>query len=116
MEENKVVINSLLSISNCGDRPTTLNDIEVQFTQNGKNYKFKKEIERRVYDEETNELLEVSKISVPSHETINEWIYFEGSVSGIQQEIDCYYKIYHTHGTCSFKATSKRLKQHSEEI
>jgi len=115
VEDNKIVINSQLSISNCGDRPITLNEIEVRFTQNGKNYEFKKEMERKVYDEDSSEEW-ISKMSVNPHETTDEWVYFEGSVAGIQQEIDCYFKIYHTRGTCSFKATSKRMKQHSEEI
>ena len=67
VEKNKIEINSQLSISNCGDRPTTLNEIELEFSQDGKKYKLKKDIEREVMDDD-NEILGVSKgVSINRH-------------------------------------------------
>ena len=103
----KININPQLSISNCGDGGTTLNEIEIQFMQDGKRYKLKKDIVREVMDDD-NEILGVAKISMNPHETINEFVYFEGFVKGKWQEkIDCKFKIFHTHGVHSFKAISE---------
>lgn len=102
----KIVIATQLSISNCGDRPTTLNEIEVQFTHDGKQYKFKEEILRIGTDGEENTYH--SKISVEPHETTDEYQYFKGFVPSIPPEIICNFRIYHTHGICSFKAISKQ--------
>jgi hypothetical protein len=106
IEEKNMTIATRLAISNCGDRPTTLNEIEAQFTQEGKQYKFKEEFLRTVTDGEEN--IGYSKISVEPHETTDEYVYLKGLVSIIPQEIICNFRIYHTHGICSFRATSSK--------
>ena len=114
---NKIIINSQLSISNSGDRGTTLNEIEAKFLQDGKEYKLKKEIGEEVIDDDAGEILGEANLSINPHETINKFVSFGGLIKGNQQEkIECQFQLFHTHGTCAFKATSKRFKQHSEEI
>lgn len=115
-KSEKIIINSQLSISNVGDRRTTLNETEIQFVHDGKNYAFKKEFKRTVYDDDNNEL-GFSKVSIDPHETINEYLYFDGLVEGNEQEkIACGFKIFHTHGEYSFKATSERLVTRHERV
>lgn len=115
-KSEKIIINTQLSISNVGDRRTTLNETEIQFVHEGKNYAFKKDFQRTVYDDDNDEL-GFSKISIDPHETINEYLYFDGMVEGIEQEkIECNFKIFHTHGEYSFKATSERLVTRHERV
>lgn len=114
---DKIIINSQLSINNSGDRGTTLNEIEAKFMQDGKEYRFKKEIGEQVIDDDTGEILGETKVSIRSHETIDKWVFFEGLIKGTQQgEIECQFKLFHTHGSCSFSATSKRMSTYSERV
>jgi hypothetical protein len=104
---NNITFHPQLSISNLGDRPTTLNKIEAEFTVNGKVYSAKQDIERVECDEETGETLSTSKISVEPHSTIDKFIYLEINAEGEQQEkIQCTFKLYHTHGIYILVATS----------
>lgn len=61
-----MTINLVLSISNCGDRPTTLNEIEVQFFLKGKEYKFKKDLRRTIVDDEHEETY-YAQMSIEPH-------------------------------------------------
>ncbi len=101
-----MTIATQLAISNCGDRPTTLNEIEAQFTYKGRQYKFKEEFIRTVTDGEEN--VGYSKISVEPHETTDEYVYLKGLISSIPKEIIFDFRIYHTHGVCSFRETSSK--------
>jgi hypothetical protein len=42
-------------------------------------------------------------MSIEPHTTTNEYLYLEGIVKEIQQEIECNFKIYHTHAHAHLK-------------
>jgi len=86
---NKIIISSQLSISNSGERGTTLNEIETQFMQDGKKYKLKTEIGDDVVDDDTGEILGQAKVSINPHETISRYVSFSGLVDGTQDKIEC---------------------------
>lgn len=104
-----LTIHPELSISNRGDRQTTLNRVEAEFTVNGIVYTQKYDFHITEFDEEVRAPVIVSKVSVDPHSTIEEFVIFEAETKGIQlNEIPCIFRIYHTHGTYEFKALSVR--------
>jgi hypothetical protein len=92
-------------IKNVGDRGTTIEDIELTFENSGKTYKLRKASYR---DQHVIE----KRISVSPHDSFDLsadfWEVFTGDE---EDQIDCIFTIYHTHGAERTKAVSQRRKE-----
>jgi hypothetical protein len=102
---NSVGFTFVFTISNRGDRGTTLNEIEMSYTDNGKLHSQKKEIQHG-YGTLIND---VQKVNVNPHETIDRLILFDDDMieEPPKKTMDFSFILYHTHGAFKFKATSK---------
>jgi len=92
-----------LQIKNLGDRGTSINDIDLNFEDDGQNYHLKGYFRGNVEDSQRR--------WISPHETINisvdYWITFEGND---KEQIDCTFTIYHTHGSQNVKTISQKRK------
>jgi hypothetical protein len=95
-------------IKNKGDRGTTMIDMELAFEVAGQQYELKKQYYRDRYVNE-------KRIWISPHETLDLSTGFWGAFTGSDEEqIDCTFTIYHTHGAERMRAVSQRRKEESK--
>ena len=96
------------SINNRGNRGTTLNEIEMTFSHDGRNYLVREPIQDGAEDMEGG----IKKVNVNACKTIDRVVCFEEYFDGIKvskHNIDCHFTLYTTHGKLSFDATSEKI-------
>ena len=92
-------------IKNLGDRGTSINDIDLTFMDNGKEYRFKKQYFRGLRKESERRWLN-------AHDTIDiEADFYDTFEGNDKEQIDCTFTIYHTHGSQTAKTISQKRKQ-----
>lgn len=97
-----------MEISNRGDRGTTINEIEVNFEVEGKKYSLKKSQFRIPYGISRGYHLDEKRRWINPHETIEVLPDFSQELEIVEKDnIDCTFKIYHTHGSLNCETTSK---------
>ncbi len=101
------------SANNRGNRSTTLNELELSFSDNGKAYTVKVPIEDGYADGLTGG--GISKINLEASKTIdrNEFFYntYYDGIKQVKKSINCHLTIYHTHKAFKFDATSKLVSK-----
>ncbi|MCW4030277.1 MAG: hypothetical protein NWE92_11595 [Candidatus Bathyarchaeota archaeon] len=99
-------------LSNKGNRPTTLNEIQLTFLHKGKKYSVNKEI-RNVMRLEDNE---PARVQAEACQTITDYIWFDfysDEIKEIIEKIPCEFKIFHTHKAYHFSTISLLEKNKS---
>jgi len=94
-------------IKNLGDRGTSINDMDIIFEDNGKEYRFKKQYFRGPREASQRRWIN-------AHDTMDiEADFYETYEGNDKEQIDCIFTIYHTHGATKVKTVSKKRKKNS---
>jgi hypothetical protein len=92
-------------IKNIGDRGTSINDIDLDFEEDGQKYHLKKQFFMWRPAEE-------KRIWISPHETLDLSVSFYQTFQGKEREtIDCHFIVYHTHGAENLKTVSLKRKE-----
>jgi len=92
-------------IRNVGDRGTSINDMDLDFQENGQKYHLKKQ---HFWAGQAGG----ERIWISPHETLDLSTNFYQTFQGKEKEtIDCHFIVYHTHGAENIKAVSQRRKK-----
>jgi hypothetical protein len=99
----------VLDVKNFGNRSTTLNELELNFSDNGKDFTAKEPLQEKFY---TDPLRDMVKVDVEAGKTIQRSLFFHYTnflLKELREEIPCQLKLYHTHKAVEFRAISKRV-------
>lgn len=92
-------------IRNVGDRGTSINDMDLDFEDNGQKHHLKKQYFR---DRPVAE----KRIWISPHETLDLSADFYQNFQGNEKEkVDCHFTVYHTHGADNIKVVSQKRKE-----
>lgn len=106
---------TVLEIRNCGDKGTTLSDIELSYFDNGKKYVLKNEMygkQTEGTDSWGEKIIQVERRWVNSFETLKvnpTFVEFMGNRKDQKEEIDCVFTFISTYKNYEAKFTSKKL-------
>jgi len=96
-------------IRNLGDRGTTVNEIELDFLDNGREYRFKKQYFRGLRTESESRWIN-------AHEIINiDADFYDRFEGNDREQIECTFTIYHTHGAKTAQCISNTRRESVRE-
>ena len=102
-QKKDINFNAEFQIKNVGDRGTSINDVVLSFTVDGKKYQFHKKYFRFKSGVHKS-------IWIDAHNTIDIEANFNEQFGGTEEnQIDCTFTIYDTHKAYPFKAVSENI-------